>query len=159
MRPLLLVLLLGLIGCPPTRSSGDDDDDSATDDDDAADDDDDMGDCPAGVCELTTLEANGTCEGPEPEPMPPDNMLVTSPAAGQVSVMHFNVAEGCCPEVQVLGYADLQSELITVEVDLSNDFCDCICILDVSYLLDDVPPGRWQVRVEPFGAMGEVMVE
>ncbi len=28
-----------------------------------------------------------------------------------------------------------------------------------SFLLDDVPPGRWQVRVEPFGAMGEVMVE
>ncbi len=40
MRPLFFLLLLALVGCPPTLSTGSDDDDTAADDDDTADDDD-----------------------------------------------------------------------------------------------------------------------
>ena len=151
MRPALLLLLLlalPLGACQVRLNNGPLDDDDATggDDDDAADDDDDLGPCESGDCELTVVEAEAGCDLlPEPDPMPPDGVLVSSPAPGQIRVLHFDHSEGCCPEISVSAVGSLDDRFIAVEVDLSKDFCDCICVLDVTYLLGDVPAGTWTV--------------
>jgi hypothetical protein len=153
---LLLCFALALTACPPTRSSGTDDDDSASagDDDDAT-----MGDCPAGVCELDLVSASAPCDGPTPEPMPDGMMLLSSPAPGQLSAYHFDVSGGCCPELGVAGYAHLQEGFIEVEFELLNDFCDCICMLDVEYTFEGIPAGSWEVRVLTTGATGSVEIQ
>ena len=170
MRPsnLLGVLVALFLGCSPQGNIvGDDDmsdddaadddtampdDDTAMPDDDVADDD-DMGPCESGICELTVIAAAAECDMlPEPDPLPPQGVLVVSPAPHQITVMHFDHSEGCCPEIYVMGLAYMNDQSIEVEVDLFDDFCDCICTLDVQYALGDVPPGLWTV----FGQQVEV---
>ncbi len=123
-----------------------DDDDATSDDDDVADDDDDMGPCESGICELTVVDAAAECDMlPEPEPMPEGGVLATSPGPGQVTVMHFDHGEGCCPEIQVHGLAYMNDQRIEAGFELYDDLCDCICTLDVQYTLGEVPPGTWSV--------------
>ena len=135
-----------------------DDDDDATGDDDVADDDvaddDDMGPCESGICELVEIEATVGCDMlPDPDPFPPGGVLAASPAPGQLMVMHFDHSMGCCPQIHVLGLATMNDQHIEIEVDLYDDFCDCICTLDVQYTLGDVPAGIWTV----FGQTVEVL--
>ena len=172
--PLLLLLFAFLLSA--CSSSGyvapDDDDDAAGDDDaadddmgdddasdddaaddDVADDDDDMGPCESGICELTVVSAEAGCEWlPDPDPMPPEGILVSSPAPGEIKVTHWDYDWGCCPEISVAGLAYMADQNIEVEVVLFNDDCDCICVLDVQYTLGDVPSGTWAV----FGQQIEV---
>ncbi len=137
MRILLLALLL--IGCPPQLRNNDDDDVTADDDDLVADDDD------TGV-DLAVLDADAGCGLlPTPNPMPEGNVLVSLDADGSLSVSHFAFSEGCCPEIGVS--AALTDRMIRVEVDLFNDFCECICTLDVVYTLSGVPSGEWLLVV------------
>ena len=169
--PLLLLLFAFLL--PACSSDGyldlDDDDTAADDDmadDDAADDDDDVADddvadddvaadddtdpCESGICELTVISAEAGCEWlPDPDPMPPEGILVSSPAPGEVLVMHWDYDWGCCPEISVLGLAYVNDQNVEVEVVLFNDDCDCICVLDVRYTLGDVPSGTWTVFGQP----------
>jgi hypothetical protein len=163
MRTALLppLALLLLAACPPSRSSGVDDDDSGPDDDDAMDDDDtvDPGPCESGICDLELLAADATCNGPQPIPMPPDNMLLTSPGPGQIAATHFAWSDGCCPQIAVTGAAYVADERIEIQVDLFDDVCDCTCTLDVAYTFAGVPAGRWRVTVLPNGAEGEVEVQ
>ncbi len=135
-------------------TAGDDDvaDDDVADDDVA--DDDDMGPCESGICELSVLHAEVGCDLlPDPDPMPPGGILVTSPAAGQVAVMHFNHSQGCCPQMDVSGLGYMNSMTIEVQVDLYDDFCDCICTLELQYTLGDVPAGSWTA----YGQVVEVL--
>lgn len=169
MRILFLLFSLALVApaCSPSgpleldddddATSGDDDDvtgddDDVADDDDtgSAGDDDDMGPCESGICELTVIAAAAECDMlPEPDPMPEGGVLVSSPAPGQITVMHFDHGEGCCPEIRVLGLAYMNDQHIEAEFELFNDVCDCICILDVQYTLGDVPAGTWSVFGHP----------
>ena len=149
----IIVVALGLfVGCATEPGQPDDDvsevDDDAGDDDVADDDvgDDDMGPCESGICELTEIAAAAECDMlPEPDPPPPQGVLASSPAPGQITVQHFDYSSGCCPEIHVLGLAYMNDQHVEVEIDLSNDFCDCICTLDLQYTLGDVPSGGWTV--------------
>ena len=160
MRFTFLVLFLALLfpACSPSGQSADDDDvtgddddamgddDDTGDDDDAVGDDDDMGPCESGICELTVVAAAAECDMlPEPDPMPEGGVQVTSPGPGEVTVMHFDHGEGCCPEIAVLGLAYMSEQRIEPEFDLYDDMCDCICMLDVQYTLGEVPAGTWSV--------------
>jgi len=175
MRPVLLLFLSSLLvpGCSGeghidndddvADDDASDDDDTAVPDDDASDDDvsdddigdDDMGPCESGICELTEVAAAAECDMlPEPDPMPPQGILASSPAPGQISVLHFDHSHGCCPQIRVMGLAYMDDYHVEVEIDLYDDFCDCICTLDLQYTLGDVPAGLWtifgqQVEVDP----------
>jgi hypothetical protein len=165
MRIVLLFLSFAVLGpgCEPSGpldfedddddATGSDDDDATGDDDDVAGDDDDMGPCESGICELTVVAAAAECDLlPEPDPMPEGGVLALSQAPGEVTVKHFDHGEGCCPEIEVFGFAYMNDQRVEAEFELFNDACDCICMLDVQYTLGGVPSGTWSV----FGHQVEV---
>lgn len=61
-------------------------------------------------------------------------------------VRHEHFAEGCCP--QVTGDAWSLAHTLTVTVDLTQDFCECICWLDVEWQVSGVLAGGWSVVSE-----------
>ena len=79
----------------------------------------------------------------DPEPPPAGGVLLSSPEPGVIEASHFSYSEGCCPDMIIDAFADPDTGVIDVDIDLSNDFCDCICMLDVTYTLGDVPAGTW----------------
>ncbi|MCP4867310.1 MAG: hypothetical protein GY898_01150 [Proteobacteria bacterium] len=138
MRPVLLLLLLALplSACPVSLNNPPADDDDATGDDDDA--------CDDAECDLRVLESDVGCELlPDPEPPPAGGVLLSSPEPGVIEASHFSYSEGCCPDMIIDAFADPDTGVIDVDIDLSNDFCDCICMLDVTYTLGDVPAGTW----------------
>jgi hypothetical protein len=154
----LLALALLLAGCSSgprddddssadddDDSSGDDDDSSGDDDDDATDDDDssdDDDDDSAGSSGLEVSGEEASC-GPEPEPLPPENLLLNVTGPGAISVLQFNHSVGCCPDLTVSAALDAAAATISIGYSLSPDLCDCICGLDYGFNLSGIPAGFW----------------
>ena len=94
-------------------------------------------------CVLQVLDAAAIC-GPELEPPPPGGALINTPELNTISVLDLDHSQGCCPErTDVTATVMSDGASIELEYSIMDDFCDCICGLDVSYLITDVPPGTW----------------
>ncbi len=65
---------------------------------------------------------------------------------GEIDVTHFDYLEGCCPQAVQIAVAVHEPQTLVVDYQLVDDLCDCICGLDVSYTLVDVPEGTWTLR-------------
>ncbi len=127
MRFLIIAVATALLvtACPPVRGGGG-----------GGDDDDD------GVPDLSFVDAWAECgEGREP------GLQLNPTNEAQIEVHHIAVAEGCCPEMGISGEVDVDERTVTVEYDLTNDFCDCVCMLDVGYGIDGLPTGNWTLQV------------
>lgn len=87
----------------------------------------------------------------------PEALVATSDGPGRIAVVHRGYMTGCCPTaVQVDVTAEARRLL--VDYHLVDDFCDCVCALDVSYDLVDVETGPWTVVSVTSGAAAEVTV-
>ncbi|MFO7652312.1 MAG: hypothetical protein R6X25_00660 [Candidatus Krumholzibacteriia bacterium] len=66
--------------------------------------------------------------------------------AGTLALRHENTAFNCCPkytaEVTVTG-----GVITVVEVETAAD-CDCVCLYDLDYRVEDLTPGEYMVYVE-----------
>ena len=154
---LLLALTLLFSSCGPETppddddSAGDDDDSAGDDDDDdsAGDDDDDDSagdDDDSASAGLQVEDADAFC-GPEPEPLPQDNLMLNVVGPGEISVIQWNYSEGCCPQIEVDVVEDLSSSTLSVSYNLFDDVCDCICSLDISYEVTGIPAGQWTLAL------------
>ena len=73
-----------------------------------------------------------------------------------LQIMHTNAVLNCCPVVT----ADITvnfNEIIIEEIDsLYMGGCDCICTYDIDYLINDLTPGTYTIKIiEPYLASGE----
>ena len=165
---LLLLLTLGLLttGCPidppatddddsagtgddddsagdDDDSAGDDDDSTGDDDDSAGDDDDSIGDDDdSASADLAVSGESADC-GPDPEPPVPGGLLLNVTGPGAISVLDFDYAVGCCPELDMTADLNQGAATITMGYTLSNDICDCACSLDILFELSGIPAGTW----------------
>jgi hypothetical protein len=65
----------------------------------------------------------------------------------EIDVVHLSAADGCCPEyLDVTATLDEDGGLIAATYTLGPDPCECICSLDFSYTLHEVPSGTWTVQ-------------
>ncbi len=151
MLPLVPALLafLRLAACPPgalvlaPEDTGVDDTgtgDTSTDDTAS------MGECESGICPLEVSEAWAECgDGAWGDP----RVLTATPAGpGALVVVLLHAQSGCCPTVGVVAEAHVRGEpFVEAFVDLSMDDCECECLLDVGFRLDEIPAGTYAVRV------------
>lgn len=105
----------------------------------------------APICPLTVIEAEVDCGD--------GNAAFTarSDSPGAVAVSHLALQQGCCPTFSAEAEADLDAGELRVRYDLSDDVCDCICPLDVRYVIGGAPPGPW-ILVAPDGSTAPVEV-
>lgn len=65
-------------------------------------------------------------------------------SAGRISVVDVDVLAGCCPAGVAVGL-DVTGEVITPRYTPGADPCDCVCGLDTTYTITNVPAGTWTV--------------
>ena len=99
-----------------------------------------------GTCTLCELETSTSydCEHGETG-VGVERALSAAAEGSTVTVSDLNFEQGCCPEFTaraVLSPGDGTLELV---YSLENDFCDCICMLSLTTVVDDVPAGDWRV--------------
>ena len=95
----------------------------------------------AGICNLTVEDAKVIdCES-DSGTMPSATAKLTED--GKLEVTHLAAETGCCPETfNVTAELNLRHSTLTADYEFLNDFCDCVCALDVSYTLSGIPEGE-----------------
>lgn len=74
-----------------------------------------------------------------------EQLLVSAPSTGRIDVTHYDFGQGCCPDAIVVDVA-MAGSTLGVTYTPTGDDCDCVCNLDVSYAIVDVPPGTWTLQ-------------
>lgn len=114
------------------------------------------GDCIGdAVCEIAV--ANAALTGCESDSGTIPTLTVSQTGPGALDVAHYSAQTGCCPEFSASAELDPSAKTLTVTYNFVNDMCDCICALDVSYSLLDVPVGTWTLKTSNLDS--EVTVE
>jgi hypothetical protein len=128
-------------------SADTDTDDTDTDDTDIGDT--DIGDtddgCDGGAaCDIVV--ENAAVVGCESDSGTIPSLSVNQTGPGALDITHYSARTGCCPEFSASAELDSSAKTLTVSYAFENDLCDCICALDVSYSLVDVPAGTWTLK-------------
>ncbi len=82
---------------------------------------------------------------------PPDQGCVEYEYSNNTLVLtHANAGLNCCPiivaDIRVIG-----SDIIIEEIDSVIAPCDCNCLFDINYVINNLPPGEYTLRViEPY---------
>ena len=100
----------------------------------------------SGICDIVASLASADCGG---GPVPEQQLQATATMPGTVEVVHRAHSQGCCPSFDLSAELNLrEGETIQVQYQLYDDFCDCICDLDLSYRLSGIPAGSWGLAAE-----------
>ena len=80
--------------------------------------------------------------------------------AGFLQMTHINGRFNCCPE-ELLADISVNDSIITiVESERLDDGCFCLCLYDLDYEIENLPPGYYTVKViEPHILLGEDALE
>jgi hypothetical protein len=75
---------------------------------------------------------------------------------GTLSLTHYNAVLNCCP-VLTAEFDIRASEIVITEIDsLHQGGCDCVCRYDLNYLISNLLPGEYAIKViEPYMPAGE----
>ncbi len=64
---------------------------------------------------------------------------------GTLVVSHQDFREGCCPDFKATANANRGEARVDVSYSLTDDVCDCVCMLDLSYTLSGIRAGDWSL--------------
>jgi hypothetical protein len=82
--------------------------------------------------------------------IPPDQdcMAYQYDGAGVLLLLHVNAGFNCCP-TEILADVTIEDDIITIVEDesLEGGGCFCLCLFDVNYRIEDLPPGEYTIRV------------
>ena len=71
--------------------------------------------------------------------------------------------EGCYPTPdEILADIGIQGNVITIQEDESLEpggGCDCLCLFDMDYRIDNLPPGEYVIRVYGMYLLGAEILE
>ena len=107
-------------------------------------------------------ELTGT--GEPPSAFSPDSLCVvvySHPSGGRLEILQVNTAYNCC--VDSLG-ADFDITEGTITITgleyPPGGLCDCICLYDVHYTINDIAPALYTIRfVDPYRPEGQEQLE
>jgi hypothetical protein len=102
-------------------------------------------------------------QGGQTDSIPPDQdcILYQYDGEGILLLEHVNAGFNCCPD-EILADVNLQGNVITIEEDECLEpggGCDCLCLFDVDYRIDDLPPGEYTIRVYGMYLLGAEIIE
>ena len=102
-------------------------------------------------------------KGGATDTIPPDQdcMAYQYDGAGVLLLRHVNAGFNCCPD-DLMADINIQDNVITIEEDESlepSGGCDCLCLFDVDYRIDDLPSGEYTIRVYGMYLQGGEILE
>lgn len=94
-----------------------------------------------GLCDVIVSEVLGECG----EELGAPTLSAIAEAPGAVRVKLADAEQGCCPTVTADVLVSQRTGEISFSYAFTADDCDCVCQVDVSFLVSDVPAGNWNV--------------
>jgi len=76
----------------------------------------------------------------------------------KLSLRHINAALNCCPEEIVSDIQVVDGTITIVEDEILNEVtggCDCMCLYDIDYEINNLPPGEYSFFVKGPYAYGD----
>jgi len=98
-----------------------------------------------------SLVSHGECKYSETSsamdgiPQNNDCIVFDYDGIGTLNLLHVNSAFNCCTELQAA--ISIGENIITIEEAETGEICRCICLYDVEYLVENLPPGAYQLTV------------
>lgn len=75
---------------------------------------------------------------------------------GTLSLTHVNAAFNCCPDYLTAVFSFVGNTItITEGENLNSGGCDCICLFDLQFQIDNLPPGEYHIIFEELYVQGE----
>ena len=72
------------------------------------------------------------------------SLLTAVPSGpGTLEVSHLDFRQGCCPDFGATANANRGEARVDVSYSLTDDVCECVCLLDLSYTLSGIRAGEW----------------
>ena len=69
--------------------------------------------------------------------------------AGLLTMKHINAGFNCCPEFEIVFH--FEGSVITIEQIELEGLCDCLCLFDLDYQIENLTPGEYTITViEPY---------
>ncbi|KPL04256.1 MAG: hypothetical protein AMJ90_01340 [candidate division Zixibacteria bacterium SM23_73_2] len=93
--------------------------------------------------------------------VPPDQDCIeyTYDEESVLSIKHLNAGFNCCPE-KIKIFVNIQNSIITIEEKEYNGLCDCNCLFDLDFDIENVVPGEFTIKViEPYLPSGDQLLE
>ena len=134
-----------------TDTDSDTDTDTDTDTDADTDADTDLPCTSGDTCEIAVAATNMSCGSDAPN----FSAYVSSP--GVIAVTHTAFQQGCCPTYEIRATATESTRTLEATYTITSDECDCVCWLEATWRLQDIPSGDWTVKA-PGGASTLVVV-
>jgi hypothetical protein len=101
-------------------------------------------------------------KGGQTDSIPPDQdcMIFQYDGEGALLLKHVHAGFNCCPD-ELLADITVQDNVITIEEDesLESGGCDCLCLFDVSYRIENLPPREYTIRVYGMYLLGAQILE
>ncbi|UCF06461.1 MAG: hypothetical protein JSV33_05390 [bacterium] len=70
--------------------------------------------------------------------------------SGTLFLDHINAGFNCCPG-EIVADITIDGSTITISEGETESACDCLCLFDVHYRIDDLPPGTYTITfIEPY---------
>jgi hypothetical protein len=107
---------------------------------------------PAAICPRCSFTSNiGSCKSITRGDSIPQNLDCIEyqyDGAGTLHISHINAGLNCCPSGVNLTVIINDGNLIITEKELLDmGGCDCYCLFDIEYTLEDIPPGYYMMKV------------
>lgn len=64
-----------------------------------------------------------------------------------LTLKHENVGFNCCPERIEVGFK-IEDRVITITEREKSSLCDCLCLYDLDLVINDLPAGEYQFKVD-----------
>ncbi len=66
---------------------------------------------------------------------------------GVLTILHTNTCFNCCP-VDWGGLVTVEEGVITIEEVEGQGDCDCLCLFDIEYRIENLEPGEYRLIIE-----------
>lgn len=104
-------------------------------------------------CPSATLTERSNCK-PHYQGKPADELFFLPEclhyeydSAGTLILKHINAAFNCCPDTIFAKIVILPDEILIKEFEAGWEWCNCSCLYDLDYRIDNLPPGMWRIGV------------
>jgi hypothetical protein len=98
------------------------------------------------------ISISGCKEFPRHKGVPPDSSCVEYyyDGSGELLLTHINAGFNCCPDTIVSSIA-LENGIIIIEEIETGGLCNCNCLFDLQFRIDNIPPGVYVLKfIEPY---------
>ena len=106
------------------------------------------------LTDMTGCKSMAVGETRADTPSDEDCMEYQYDGEGFLSIRHINAGFNCCPEIAP--EISIEGNVITIDEIEIEGLCDCLCLFDLDYEINNLPPGVYTIHViEPYVVEGE----